>query len=119
MYKLMTVTILTALLTACASGSSGPRVSFMRYTESVYPASQAVEVLRSKPVNREYVELGELSITSQENSVVFLKKKAQLLGADAIVILGEYSTGGAAFPIGRFVMYDEDKKLVAIAIKYK
>lgn len=104
-----------------------PSVDFMRYTEEVYQPTSSVEVLRSRPVEKEYLELGELSIrikkgllfNNQEEAVFKLKEKAKEIGANAIIILGEETEGAT-------IIHDDDlstavakRYLKAIVIKYK
>jgi hypothetical protein len=120
MHRLVPMMFSVIMLVACAST---PTVSFMRYTEQAYPATQSVEVLRTKPVDRAYVELGELSVrvkkSTEESAVLFLKEKAREVGADAIVVLGERSGGAVAVPAGYNVVLVPLRDLVAIAIKYR
>jgi uncharacterized protein YbjQ (UPF0145 family) len=91
--------------------------------EQAYPATQSVEVLRTKPVDRAYIELGELSVrvkkSTEESAILFLKEKAREIGADAIVVLGERSEGAVAVPSGYNVVVVPLRGLVAVAIKYK
>lgn len=110
------------LLTGCAR-----TVKYMAYTGQKYPPSTSVEVLRAKPISREFIELGELrlriSSRNEETAVLSLREKAKNIGADAIVILGESSGGAVAVPItsGQNAMYSVVNKryLNALAIKYK
>lgn len=103
--------------------SCSPSVNFMRYSEAIYPPTNVVEVLRSKPVEKEYVELGELYLkikkSNQEEAVLQLKEKAKEIGADAIIILGEESEGSVIMPIGNLYASVDRKSIKAIAIKYK
>lgn len=103
-----------------------PSVNFMKYIEDNYPATNSVEVLRNKPVEKEYVELGELSLrvkkglfSNQEEAVLKLKEKAKEIGADAIIILGEDTEGNVIVPIGNLYTTVDKRYLKAIAIKYK
>lgn len=101
-----------------------PSVNVMKYTEEVYQPTSSVEVLRSKPVEKEYLELGELSLrikkglifNNQEEAVFKLKDKAKEIGADAIIILGEETEGATIIDDDTVVA---KRYLKAIAIKYK
>ncbi|MCP5061026.1 MAG: YbjQ family protein [Ignavibacteriae bacterium] len=104
--------IFSMLFSGCYS------VDFIRYDNKIYPASTSVEVFRSKTVNKEYVEIGELSLDAKgyifsrrEDVVLRLKEEAAKIGADAIILLGEVTTGRSG---------DLDERYMkAIAIKYK
>ena len=95
----------------------------MKYTSEVFPPTKNIEVLHIKPVTRDYIEIGEVSIrlkkSTQENAVVLLSEKAKELGADALVIIGERSKGAVAMPIGSSVVAVPLRELYGIAIKYK
>lgn len=98
----------------------------MKYTENTYQPTKSIEVLRNKPVEKEFVELGELSLrikkglfSNQEEAVLQLKEKAKEIGADAIIILGEESEGNVIVPIGDLYTSVDKRYLKAIAIKYK
>lgn len=79
--------------------------------------------MRAKPIQKEFIELGELSVrlkkSTEENAVIFLKEKAKSIGADAIVILGETSHGAVAVPIGKMYVVVNKRYLKALAIRYK
>lgn len=103
-----------------------PSVNFMKYNDDNYPPTNSVEVLRNKPVEKEFVELGELSLqvkkgifSNQEEAVLNLKEKAKEIGADAIIILGEESEGSVILPIGNLYTSVDKRYIKAIAIKYK
>ena len=106
-----------------------PSVKFMKYSENIYTPTDSIEVLRNKPIEKNYIELGELSIkvkSGDENSVLRLVDKAKEIGANAIIILGESSEGETTFPVknfytGQTMFYTSVEKmyLKAIAIKYK
>lgn len=117
--------ILLFFVTLTIYGCS-PSVNFMKYSEDDYPATNSVEVLRNKPVEKEYVELGELSLrvkkglfSNQDEVVLKLKEKAKEIGADAIIILGEETEGNVIVPIGNLYTTFDKRYLKAIAIKYK
>lgn len=103
--------------------SCSPIVNFMKYSEDIYPPTNSIEVLRNKPIEKEYVELGELSLkikkSNQEEAVLLLKEKAKEIGADAIIILGEESEGSVIMPIGNLYASVDRKSIKAVAIKYK
>ncbi len=105
-------------LAACASS---PR--FAKYTDVTYPPTTEVEVLRTKPADRPYIELGELRLrikkSNEDDAILFLKAKAMEIGADAIVILGEQSRGAVVIPTGTIAMAAPIRYLVAVAIRYK
>ncbi len=114
--------LISILFLFCCS----PSVNFMKYTEDSYQPTTSVEVLRNKPVEKEFVELGELSLrikkglfSNQEEAVLQLKEKAKEIGADAIIILGEESEGSVIVPIGDLYTSFDKRYLKAIAIKYK
>jgi len=119
MKTIISVIIFSSIL---FSGCS-PSVNFMKYIEDTYPPTNSVEVLRKKPVEKEYIELGELTLkikkSNQEEAVLQLKEKAKEIGADAIIILGEESEGSVIIPIGNLYASVDRKSIRAIAIKYK
>ena len=111
----MAIGILALLMMACA-----PSTKFMRYTDESYTPTTNVEVLRAKPIQRNFIELGEVSVRSTgEDAVLYLKRKAMSIGADAIVIIGESSDGSVAVPVGNMYAIVNNKYLKALAIKYK
>lgn len=99
------------------------KVEVMRYTMETFPPSHHVEVLRSKAINKDYIEIGEVSVrlkkSTKENAVALLAEKAKELGADAIIIIGERSRGAVAMPVGTMAVAVPLRELYAIAIKYK
>jgi hypothetical protein len=105
------------LLSACVSAR------YMRYTEETFPPTTEVEVLRTKPADRAYLELGEISLrlnkSTADNAILILKEKAREIGADAIVILGERYRGSVAAPVGYMAVAVPVHDLVAVAIRYK
>ena len=120
------VICLLSFLTLLSFSACSPSVNFMKYSEVNYPPTNSVEVLRNKPVEKEFVELGELSLQikkgifgNQEEAVLNLKKKAKEIGADAIIILGEESEGNVIVPIGDSYTSVDKRYIKAIAIKYK
>ena len=116
--KLLVIVICGLLIYGCS-----PSVNFMRYNEDIYPPTNSVEVLRSKPVSRDYIELGELSLkikkSNQNEAVLKLKEKAKEIGADAIILLGENSEGSVLVPVGNLYASVDMRYIKAIAIKYK
>ena len=112
------IVCLSLVLCACA-----PSARFARYTEVSYPPTSDVEVLRTKPADRPYVELGEIRLrikkSNEDDAILVLKEKAKEVGADAIVILGKESRGTAIVPIGDMAMAVPLSDLVAVAIRYK
>jgi len=95
----------------------------MKYNEDIYPPTSSVEVLRVKPVSKDYFELGELSLkikkSNQEEAILKLKEKAKKIGADAIILLGENSEGSVLVPVGNLYASIDMRYIKAIAIKYK
>jgi len=96
-----------------------PSVDFMRYNEEIYPPTSIIEVIRNKPVERDFVEIGELSVESEEDAILLLKEKAKEIGADAIIILGVKSEGGFLLTTPHASFYSDESYITAIAIKYK
>jgi hypothetical protein len=105
-------------LTACA-----PQIRLMRYTSSDYPPTTNVEVLQIKPPNKQFKELGVLSVRldkrTEENAVLYLVERAREIGADAIVILGEVPAGAVAMPMGSLAVAVPLRDLKALAIRYE
>ena len=120
MRKLLFLLIVSTALISCATQ---PHVKTMRYTTDSFEPTNKVEVIQTKPVGRDYVEIGEVSIrlkrSTEENAVAYLVEKAKDLGADAIIIIGERSRGAVAIPAGNMAVAVPIKELYAVAIKYK
>ena len=118
MRKLVLVFAWIFALSACM-----PSVHVMRYTPAIFPPSANVEILRTKPADREYIEIGEVSIrlnrASSETAVLMLAQKAKELGADALILIGERQKGAYMVPIGRSAVAVNLRDLVGVAIKYK
>ena len=121
MQRLVVLATILVLLVACAPDA--PAARFTRYTETTYPSTREVEVLRTKPADRPYVELGEIRLrlqrSNENDGILFLKEKAREVGADAIVILGEESRGTIMLPAGNMVVAVPLRDLVSVAIRYK
>lgn len=102
--------------------SCSQSVKFMKYSEVYYSPTKSVEVIRYKPSEKEFIEIGELSLriikNNQEDAVLLLKEKAKEIGADAIIILGENSEGSVLVPIGNLYTSIDKRYIKAIAIKY-
>ena len=118
--NLIIILVISLFLSACYS------VDFIKYSEETYSATTSVDVFRNKPVDREYIELGELSLrvkkgifSNQESVVLKLKEKDKEIGADAISILGEESEGSVIVPIGDLYTSVDKRYIIAIAIRYK
>lgn len=120
--KLTILISLVLLLTGCF-----PKVNFMKYVESSYDKTTKVEVFRNKTIEKDYIEIGELSIKilkgvfyNNENDVVIrLKEKAKEIGADAIIILGkETKINSIKYEDDEDLDIDKNTYLNAIAIKY-
>ena len=118
MKKFAGVLIIITLLLGCA-----PQVRVMRYTSEIFQPTSRIEVLHTKQVGRDYIEIGEISIrlkkSTEENAIVYLKEKAREIGADDIIIMGERSRGAVAVPVGSMAIAVPIRDLYAIAIKYK
>jgi len=112
--------ILFLLIVSCVSG---PPVLVMRFTEESFPPTGNVEVLRTAPPQEEYVEIGEISLrvgsANRENAIIRLRSKAEELGADAIILMGERNRGAVAIPVGGIMMATTLQEIYVIAIKYK
>jgi len=121
----MKAIILIIIFSTIFFSGCSPSVNFMKYSEDNYQPTNSVEVLRNKPIEKEFVELGELSLqikkgifSNKEEAVLKLKEKAKEIGADAIIILGEDSEGSVIVPIGDLYISVDKRYLKAIAIKY-
>lgn len=118
MQRLAVLAVALVFLVACA-----PTTRFARYTDVTYPPTTEVEVLRTQPADRPYVELGEIRLrlkrSNEDDAILILKEKAREVGADAIVILGEESRGAAILPAGNMAVAVPLRDLIAVAIRYK
>jgi len=94
MKKLIGYLVFLFFIGGCASPSQ-PQVKVMRYTTEIFQPTNKIEVLHTKPVERDYIELGTIAIrlnkSTEENAVAYLTEKGKELGADAIIIMGERS----------------------------
>ena len=74
--KTVALISLYLLVAACA-----PQIRFMRYTSADYAATKNVEVLQIKPPNKQFKELGVLSVRlnkhTEENGVLYLVERAR------------------------------------------
>ena len=108
------------LLTGC---SIKPTVNVMPISDRIYPVTATVDVLFAKPAQRSFIELGVLSArlsnATQEKLIPALKEKAQGIGADAIVILGQNSSGSASLPVAGMRMSVPLVNVQALAIRYQ
>lgn len=101
------------------SGCTTP-VKVKKYVTAAYPPTQHVEVLHTKAPNRDYVELGELTVkANDEEAIGHLTEKAKELGADAILLIGERQQGTIAMPVGQAWVAIPAKRLTAVAIRYR
>jgi len=118
MKKIICIFGLSLFLIGCAT-----KAEVMRYTTEIFPPTHHVEVFRSKVINRDYIEIGEVSVrlkkSTKKNAVVLLVDKAKELGAEAIILMGERSKGAVVMPVGNMALAIPIKELCAIAIKYK
>jgi hypothetical protein len=123
MRSLAAIVITVLALIACAATPTAPTARFTRYTNADYPPTTEIEVLRTKPADRLYIELGEISLrltkSNESDAILMLKEKAKEIGANAILILGEQTRGAVAFPAGYMAVAVPIRDLVAVAIRYK
>jgi hypothetical protein len=97
-----------------------PSVAVRPFTSSTFLPTTHVEVFSTKTPNREYVEVAELSVKATDDEAIrALADKAKELGADAIILTGERTRSSAAVPVGGMLVAVPQKKLFAVAIKYK
>lgn len=93
-------------------------VVFAPYSDQNFSPTKDVEIFSSRISDRPYVEIGQLSLrlnrANREDAVLLLKRKAQQVGADAIILSGEHAAG--AIVTGAVVVPLSD--LRALAIKY-
>jgi len=118
MKKIFYIFILSLLFIGCT-----PRAKVMRYTTMKFPPTHNIEIFRSKIINKDYIEIGEVYIrlkkSTEENAIALLAEKAKEIGADAIIIMGERLKGIVSIPAGRAFVSFPVRELYAIAIKYK
>ena len=82
---------LLLVLFGCAA-----RVQVMPYTDLTYPPTTGVDVFRTLTPQRDYVELAELWINSnQPDAIQKLAEQACQLGADAILLMPDQFEGQA------------------------
>lgn len=115
---------LVGILAALASaGCEGPRAQAMRYTNEVFPPTEHVDILRTAIPEREYVEIAEVSIRindeTRETAVALLREECAKLGADALVLMGERSTGTVAIPVGQMIVAKPKREMYGVAIEYR
>jgi hypothetical protein len=115
--------LLAILLLLTVSCIKPPSVQVMRFIEESFPQTQNVEVLRTAPSEKEYVEIGEISLrvgsANRPNAILQISEKAKELGADAIILMGERNTGAVALPMGNAMTAVTLQEIYVIAIKYK
>jgi hypothetical protein len=118
MKKLIFILGVILLFAACV-----PRPQVMLYTNFDFMPTSSVEVLRTRPAEREYIELAEVSLrltyTNRNNAVFILSEVARNLGADALILLGEKDSGSVILPFFGAYISEKTEKLVGIAIRYK
>ena len=116
MKKILLLTLL--LIVGCALP-----IRVTPYTTIQYEATQNVEVMRTKPPDREYIEIAELrtrvGAANRHLALPNMVEKAKQIGADAIILLGEQEQGkaligGTTAPVAASLM-----DMIGIAIKYK
>ena len=110
------------LLQACS-----PNIRFLEYTSERYKPTQHVDVLHSKIPDRDYIELGIISVPAKiapidkgsRNPIDHLVEKAKSIGADAVLILGERAGGAVLMPAGNtYIAVPTTGKIEALAIRY-
>jgi hypothetical protein len=111
-------THLLGLLMIVAFSGCAPTVTVVRYYPNSFESRQEVEVLTERP-DREYDPIAELSVAPGTRSVLALRTKAQKIGADAIILLGESTEGAIATPFPGVLVATPIRKLRALAIRYK
>ena len=123
MRNILILCILIVFVASCATAPSVRGVKFIKYISEPYPVTHTVDVLHAKPISRDFVELGQLSIrlkkSTEENAVLCSRERAKEISADAIVILGETSGGSFVVPVGSMHAIVHKRYLNALAIKYK
>jgi uncharacterized protein YbjQ (UPF0145 family) len=106
------------LIAGCAAK---PRVMF--YSTEKYPPSSHVEILHVVPSDKQFIEIGEVSVRlkkfTEETAMIRLKEKAAEIGADALLVMGERNRGAVAVPAGNMAIAVPLVELYGIAIKYK
>lgn len=117
------------LLCIFLSQGCSPNIRYLEYTSERYEPTQHVEVLQAKPPSRDFIELGVISVPAKiapidkgsRNPIDHLVEKAKSIGADAVLILGERSSGGVVLmPAGNtYIAVPTTGKIEAIAIRYK
>ena len=120
--KIVIYSVMFVILLGCTRS-----VSYMRYMDNKYEPTSSIEVLRRKPITKNFIELGELKLRisrrDEDDAIIKLKAKARLIGAHALIVLGESSNGSVAVPLntGQGTMYAMVNKryITAIAIRYK
>ncbi|MBN2267309.1 MAG: hypothetical protein JW725_03130 [Candidatus Babeliaceae bacterium] len=121
MNKLIGLSIFIVFLVGCTVTQPQPKV--MRYATEIFQPTNRIEIIHTKPVNRDYIEIGEVSIqlkkSTEENAEALLAEKAKELGANALIIIGERSKGAVVVPIGNMAVAVPLRELYGIAIKYK
>lgn len=94
-------------------------VDYLRYTDQTFEPTKEVEIFQTKPPEKDYIELGILSVEAGDDAIIDLKNKAREIGANAIIILGEKNKGTVAVPIGNMAYGVPVNELEAVAIRYK
>ncbi len=114
--------IISIIVSAMLIGCAGPMVKVMRYSGDDYSPTTEVQIFRTAPVDRKYIEIAELSLrvkkSNQETAVFQLREKAKSIGADALILMGERSAGAIAMPMGQGAVAVPLREIYAIAIKY-
>lgn len=113
MKKLIPIVIILMIFISCSS------VDYLRYTEQTFQPTYEVEIFQTNLPEKDYIELGLLSVDTGKDAIIDLKNKAKEIGANAIIILGEKNEGTVAVPIGNMAYGVPVNKLQAVAIRYK
>jgi len=109
MQRILLVAGLAIVLTGCAT------VRFKPYTLERYKRTSEVQVYRNAIPDREYTEIGELSIyEDNDDTVLRIIERAKQVGANAIIVKPVTEEGGM-FMYGVWVPF---KKSSVVAIRY-
>lgn len=114
------------VLLATSLVSCAPNVTFRAYTNQVFSRTYAVDVYRTAQVPRAYLELGELCVDDRgignfqgSNSISLLLEKAGEVGAHAIILIGQQTTGAVGIPAGSNILVSPTTRTCAVAIRYR
>jgi hypothetical protein len=94
-------------------------VDTVKYTDTQYPPTDAskIEVFSSSVPKKEYIELGEITLSSGR-SLEKVKAEAAKLGANAIIIVGAARINSYSIGFGNTITTEEEG-CKCVAIKFK